>query len=619
MTSKTESLFHRVAELAERQPFTVHWQFQPLVPAGGGTEQAGPVGQGAAVPLASFSTRKVSLLLAALALVQRGELRLDQRLTVTEAMKEGVQAGIMKDLAPGVELSLEDHLRQMMITSDNICTQLVFEAIGEATGDSLKWVNDYCSQVGLTGTIHREVFPRSGDLEWDHGIDQMTVTTAADQTELLAKLGQGAQEDAVAADLMLSPEHCRFAIRLMRELYTPLLGADTGTVTFAEKNGRGLRGLSQVGLALGPDGAPIAAVAVFAEGVPPVLPDGRPGRLAAYELFGAVGRAVEVWHTGVLNPLGETHSAAAGTRAGSVPVDGESFACAFSALHSHTQPGSPRVGTDGPDPQTTAAAEQPHPLAGVGKLFAALALAERASGEPELLKLPVTITGRHRQQAILGPLRTHTGDLTLSLGDALSLIVGTADAAAALAVRETLTAHGIDLAAEAQELVTRLHRARTPLVSTRITGMEDAEGSQGDLLLGRTTAEDLMTLLTMMVRCGGLIADAAERTLAPGAAAQVLEWMAQVFEPDGLTYALPGYGPKKVPQWSVSAGPLRSPSSPEGWASVMISRPELAGGVPGLVCAAAHIPAGGGNDGRTARRVTERFGHLGLAAHHGCR
>ena len=606
MPQDIPALHQRLAALTAQQPYAVHWQLRTLDP---GTHAGGPgiIGEAAQTQLASFSTRKVSLLLACLALVHRGDLHLGQRFAVTAQMKDGVQAGIMKDLAPGVELSLEDHLRQMMTTSDNICTQLVFEAIDQVTGDALQWVNDYCSWTGMRATVHREIFPRSADLDWHHSVEGMTVTSPGDQAHLLALLGAGTHDADSASRLHLTPELCRFATNLMRHICTPLLGAGTAQLEFAEKNGRGLRSLSQVGLALTPAGSPVAAVAVFAENVPAQLPDGTPGRLAAYDLFDAVGQLIEDWHLDRTSRTGGGYD--------SPRPRAEAAAAPPMAYAAATFRGDAMVS------QQTNAPAVPHALAGTGKLFAALALAERAEQQANLLQLPVRITDVHRSQAAVGPLRTHTGDLTLSLGDALGLVVGTSDAAASLAVRDLLHRQQVDLVGQVQRLLADLAGAGEELSDTAITGLEDPEQASGDLVVGHTTPQDLLRLLTLLARAGGLEGTHTQThtALSAAAAERVLGWMAQVFEPAGLTWALPGYGPKKVPQWSVSGAQLRSPSSSStshpGWASVMIThaaQPE-----EGLVAVAAHQPAPPDAAAAGGHRVSRSFGALGAAARRG--
>lgn len=283
-----DQLKQRIRRLSAEQPFGLHWQLRLI-----GTGEV--IGSSADTVVGSFSTRKVSILLACLALARRGELALDQQQVVTEQMHHGVQAGVMRTLSPGIRLSLSDSLRQMMCTSDNICTQLVFEAIGAATGDSLQWVNDYCAWSGMTSTVHREIFPRSAELGWNHSLEAMTVTTAADQALLLEQLGAGCTDSAAAERLQLTVGQCQFAVEAMQGIYTPVFGRSTRRLRFAEKNGRGLRGLSQVGLALGGDGKPVAALAAFAEPVPTALPSGLPGRAAVSDLFARIGVAVEEW------------------------------------------------------------------------------------------------------------------------------------------------------------------------------------------------------------------------------------------------------------------------------------------------------------------------------------
>ncbi|MGJ9405503.1 serine hydrolase [Nesterenkonia aurantiaca] len=291
MEQSLRDLETAVTRLAADQPFALSWEIRPS-----GTGEV--IGQDATRTVASFSTRKVSVLLACLALVETGELSLEDRSVITEEMKDGVQAGIMRNLSAGISLSLRDSLLQMMSTSDNICTQLVFAAIGSVRPDPLQWVNDYCAWMGLHATLHREIFPRTGDLTWSHSLDTLTTTTARDQSRLLEKLGRGCVDDNAAAQLMLSGELCAFARDAMLGLFTPALGVACTRIRFAEKNGRGLRSLSQVGLALADTGAPLAAVAAYAENIPTQLPSGVPGRVAVFDLFAELGMAVQEWARG---------------------------------------------------------------------------------------------------------------------------------------------------------------------------------------------------------------------------------------------------------------------------------------------------------------------------------
>lgn len=654
MTTSTQvtDLEQRIRELTSAQPFAVHWQIRGLT-----SEEPTTIGDGAHTQVPSFSTRKVSVLLACLALVHQGRLALETRLPITEDLKDGVQAGIMKDLAAGVELTLEDHLRQMMITSDNICTQLVFDAIGGAAQASpaqpaslhhddraaaaLQQVNDYCAWAGLRNTLHREIFPRSGELTWHHSIEQMTVTTAADQAHLLAQLGRGIQNAEAAEALHLTPQLCRFAIELMHGLYTPLLGAQTTRLRVAEKNGRGLRSLSQVGLATTDDGAPVAAVAVYAETIPTELPDGTPGRIAAYELFGQIGQVIEDWHDGVGRREGKRAPwDARDTRPARVssllrvPEDASGSDAQREATAAHpgvlsaiggVTGGGYDGGTVGRD---VLGHREFHPLAGTGKLLAATTLAELEATDAGLMEMPVTITAAHRRATVVGPLRNppgsgghageEAGEMTLSLHDAVGLIISTSDVAASLAVRDALEARGVDLIEEVRSFFDRFAFPDQRMFHTQITGLEDPETARGDLLIGETSAHELRQLLMMLVASGGLleveVPDRGKLGLNPAAARRVLGWMSQVFEPSGLAWALPGYGPKKVPQWTVSGLESRDArhgcDGSAGWTSVLITRrPSVAPTDGGVLWMAAHVPA---STGRDASRI---LGELGLTLH----
>lgn len=291
MNQQLQHLESAATRLAADQPFALSWEIRPV-----GTGEV--IGQDSTRAVASFSTRKVSVLLACLALVETGELSLDDRSVITEEMKDGVQAGIMRNLSAGISLSLRDALLQMMSTSDNICTQLVFAAIGSVRPDPLQWVNDYCAWMGLHATLHREIFPRTGDLTWSHSLETLTTTTAQDQSRLLEKLGRGCVDDTAAKRLLLTRELCEFARDAMLGLFTPALGIACTEIRFAEKNGRGLRSLSQVGLALSSTGMPLAGVAAYAENIPTELSSGVPGRVAVFDLFAELGLAVEEWAHG---------------------------------------------------------------------------------------------------------------------------------------------------------------------------------------------------------------------------------------------------------------------------------------------------------------------------------
>lgn len=258
----------------------------------------------------------------------------------------------------------------------------------------------------------------------------------------------------------------------MTTIFTPALGISTRDIQFAEKNGRGLRGLSQVGLALRNGREPLAAVAIYAESIPTILPNRVPGRVAAFDLFARVGIAVR---SGPM--LGETGVAhVAVLPAAELPEVLPELSLSIEAHHSgNVAHGADRV----------------HPFSGVGKLIFGAALAELGAEDPALLAASISLLADHRARACTGTLRLLSGDMSFSVDDAANLVLSTGDGAAALALLEFLERRGVDLRRTAQELLTRLK-----LTGTQVTGLEGPEGSAGEGVLGTTTPQDLLHLLT---------------------------------------------------------------------------------------------------------------------------
>ena len=552
MTRNLTALQHRIQQLTDGYPFAVHWQVRDVA-------TGEHIGHEDRHILGSFSTRKVSVLLACLALVREGKLSLDDTFVITEELKDGVQAGIMRNLSAGIGLSLRDHLAQMMITSDNICTQLVFQAIEQATGNSLQWVNDYCAQVGMYDTLHREVFPRSGDLSWHHSIEGMTVTSAHDQALLLERLARGCQDDDAALALGLSPELARFAVELMSHIFTPLLGAHLTKGRYAEKNGRGIRGLSQVGLLLNEHDVPVASVAVFAESIPVQLLDRVPGRNLAREMFTDFGQLVEAFYLGgSFEPV---------ARPEAVPPDYWEQECG--ELLCDVEDGR------------SVNESMVFTFSGIGKLFLAYTLNDLARQHPAFLDETLQITAHHRALADTGTLRHLTGDVQVSLDDAVRLMIGSGDGAAARAILDHLEAAGIDILEHSRQSVAHLE-------STTITGLEDRSAGEG--LLGTTTGADVRALLRDIIDANG----------------KVLEWMSTTFEPAGLASALPGYGPHTAEHWTVSDwSGMENLRPDEGRTSVLILQCPRGKGPVGMV---SHAPAG-------TPQVSAKFGSVGLSTY----
>ncbi len=88
------------------------------------------------------SVIKLPILLAALDQVQRGALRLDDRIELEAGDRVG-GSGLLYEFDPGVRLSLRDYLTAMIVVSDNSATNLALRLVGVAQ------VNAYLDSIDL--------------------------------------------------------------------------------------------------------------------------------------------------------------------------------------------------------------------------------------------------------------------------------------------------------------------------------------------------------------------------------------------------------------------------------------------------------------------------------------
>src|SRR4030095_13319130 len=94
-------------------PFQTSWYLKDL--ATGAT--ANRLGD---VPVPSASTRKISIMMAALKAVHDGKLSLDQKVTI-DARYQDNDSGTFQHLTPGFWITFRDALVMMIIVSDNTC------------------------------------------------------------------------------------------------------------------------------------------------------------------------------------------------------------------------------------------------------------------------------------------------------------------------------------------------------------------------------------------------------------------------------------------------------------------------------------------------------------------
>jgi beta-lactamase class A len=268
-------LAQRLNDLCDALPFQTSWYLKDLT-TGATSDRRGDV------PVPSASTRKISIMMAALAAVHAGKLSLDQKVTV-EAKYQDNDSGTFQHLTPGFWLTFRDALVMMIIVSDNTSTGMVVDQVG------LEAVQRYCESLGMKGTIHRfGIPPRLGA---DHTLDQVTSTTPNDQGLLLELILRGTSDAAVAARLGCTTELVRLGLDILtwQKLRTRLPSLLPAGTKIAHKTGTGSRGYMDAGIIWKSD-RPQCILTAYTDHVPAALPDGTPGFAAAAQLIGRMAR-----------------------------------------------------------------------------------------------------------------------------------------------------------------------------------------------------------------------------------------------------------------------------------------------------------------------------------------
>lgn len=233
----------------------------------------------------SASTRKISIMMAALRAVQAGRLDLAERVKITSAMSEGVASGTFQFMGPGFVITLRDAIVQMIIMSDNVCTGIVAQRL------SLAELNEFCGLAGMTGTTHRFAVPPP-DMPADHRLDEVTTTTPADQVRLLQLILEGSVDAAVADRLGVTPALCVLALEIMSwQRYRTMIPSQLpASAKVANKTGSGRRGRMDAGIVYRGE-QPSFIIAAYTDAVPEIMPDGMPGYAAAFAAIGSLSRA----------------------------------------------------------------------------------------------------------------------------------------------------------------------------------------------------------------------------------------------------------------------------------------------------------------------------------------
>ena len=268
-------LVDRMHAMCEEQPFHTGWYLQDL-DAGASADRAGDV----VVP--SASTRKISVMMAALKAVNDGRLSLEQPVAI-EAKYQDNDSGTFQHLTPGFAITFRDSLVMMIIVSDNTCTGAVVDLVG------LDAINAFCRTVGLRDTVHRFGIPPR--LPYDHPLDAVTTTTPNDQGRLLELVLRGATDRSVADRLGCTPELCRLALEILswQKLKTRLPSLLPLNTRVAHKTGTGARVFMDAGIIYQCD-RPLFILTAYTYCVPVEMPDGLPGFAAPYSLIGRLAR-----------------------------------------------------------------------------------------------------------------------------------------------------------------------------------------------------------------------------------------------------------------------------------------------------------------------------------------
>ena len=268
-------LAQRLNDLCDPLPFQTSWYLKDLT-TGATSDRRGDV------PVPSASTRKISIMMAALAAVHAGKLSLDQKVTV-EAKYQDNDSGTFQHLTPGFWITFRDALVMMIIVSDNTSTGMVVDQVG------LEAIQRYCESLGMKGTIHRfGIPPRLGP---EHTLDQVTSTTPNDQGLLLELILRGTSDAKVAARLGCTTELVQLGLDILtwQKLKTRLPSLLPVGTKIAHKTGTGARGYMDAGIIWKND-RPQCILTAYTDHVPAALPDGTPGFAAAAQLIGRMAR-----------------------------------------------------------------------------------------------------------------------------------------------------------------------------------------------------------------------------------------------------------------------------------------------------------------------------------------
>jgi beta-lactamase class A len=200
----------------------------------------------------SASLIKVSVLVALLHEVERGTIRLDDPLTMIARDRVG-GSGVLQHLHSGLQLTVEDAARLMIVVSDNTATNLLLDKV------PMRAVWAKMDSLGLPHTrIHSKTFLRSTSVAMDSSVRYgLGVTTPDETVRLFTLLHQGRA---------VSPRMDSLALAILRgnEDWNKLARWLPDGASAAHKSGDVDQSRNDCGILYGPD-APVAVCVMTRE------------------------------------------------------------------------------------------------------------------------------------------------------------------------------------------------------------------------------------------------------------------------------------------------------------------------------------------------------------------
>jgi beta-lactamase class A len=227
----------------------------------------------------SASTRKISIMMAIMNQVNKGNLSLDDEFIVDQVYKDRAatqRGGCFQYFRSQPPIVLFDALVMMIIVSDNTSTGKIVDLIGPDT------INEFCHSIGMDKTHHKHGSDLELDIDINHPVEASNTTSAQNVGMLLEMILNGSNDPSEAAKLGCTPELCATAIQILKwqMLRTKLPPLLPGEAVVAHKTGTGLRHANDAGIIYKRE-EPQFILSVYTDGVPKTQPDGPNGQTAA--------------------------------------------------------------------------------------------------------------------------------------------------------------------------------------------------------------------------------------------------------------------------------------------------------------------------------------------------